>query len=307
MADSPSKRSATISGELDGARLDQALSLLAPELSLRGRKRLLENARVTLDGQPVKKGQRVAAGQLLVLEEGRGAEGEVRGDSRAVAVLARTRNYAALAKPNGLHTAALAGSDAPSLEGLLSDLFPDETAPFLANRLDRATSGIVLAVFSEAARTRFREQEAAGRVEKVYLAVVRGELREPLTLDRALDTANRRVTRVLSTPAEDPTRVTRVTPLKALPDGTSLVRAEIMRGARHQIRAHLAQAGHPILGDRVYGDAEGGDPTSDGRLMLHHARLVLPDEGEPFAALWLPGWGEAAADLADESGAALIS
>ncbi|GAB7079441.1 pseudouridine synthase family protein [Megalodesulfovibrio paquesii] len=259
----------TIPPALDQMRLDLALAALTG-LGRRGTHRLLERHRVLLDGRTAHKGQLVRAGQRLELCPELTADSPAGPQPLAVAIVTRTADYAALAKPSGLHTAALAGAaEADSLERRLPALFPDET-PQLCNRLDRETSGLVLAAFSSAAREAYRAFEDAGQVDKRYLAVVHGTVPGPLRLDKALDVSRRAKTRVENFSAADPLRVTSVTPLRVLASGKTLVDCRIRKGARHQIRAHLAAAGHPILGDTLYGHGEAG------RLLLHHACLVFP-------------------------------
>ncbi len=150
--------------------------------------------------------------------------------------------------------------------------------PLLLSRLDRETSGLVAAAFSPEAAADFREMEASGLACKHYLTVVRGELAGPVLCAAALDTASRRRTRVLDKDAEDGTRHTLVTPvgdasalLPQLAPPLTLAVARIQRGARHQIRAHLAALGTPIAGDGLYGNDAPGSP-----LYLHHACLTLP-------------------------------
>ena len=187
--------------------------------------------------------------------------------------------------PDGL-LAALGGPSAeypPCRASLPGD------PPILVSRLDEGTSGLVLAAAAPGAEARFREMEAAGLVGKYYLAVVHGNVPGPFSVTRALDTAKRKKTRVLAGDSPDPTRRTLVSPVETggeffirnmMPD-TTLVAVRILRGARHQIRAHLAHAGFPILGDALYGP-EGGNAS----LHLHHARLIFPG----FSAFCPPSW-----------------
>lgn len=165
-----------------------------------------------------------------------------------------------------------------------------ETPPTLLTRLDAATSGLVLAALSPFAGGRFRKLEAAGAVSKYYLAVVHGTVTVPFAVPNALDTDSRKKTRVLPEDAADRTRQTEIIPVGTsgecgvldAPPGTTLVAVRIRRGARHQIRAHLAHAGFPLLGDPLYGDDD-GEGTS---LHLHHARIVFPK----FSAFVPPPW-----------------
>ena len=273
-----------VPADLEGRRLDQALALLAPELGLRGRKRIFEYYAVLVDGRPRPKGYRVQAGQTLGLRPLEpAAAGEVPDGVRVAGQ--STGRYAALVKPAGLHTEAQAGSPEPSLEALLPQFFPGRFAR-LVNRLDRDTSGLVLAALSEEAAAAYRAAEAGQGVVKTYLALAAGSVWAEARLEAALDVADRAKVRVLATPDPDPARHTLVTPLiYSDAHRATLVRARIHRGARHQIRAHLAAAGHPLVGDSLY-----GPPGQDGPLFLHHFRIVLTSLD--FAAKAWPAWPE---------------
>ena len=161
------------------------------------------------------------------------------------------------------------------------------TQPLLVNRLDAATSGLVTAAFTAENITQFRRCEALGEVNKYYLAVTSTLPPGPLVLRSALDTDSRIKSRVLEQEAVDVTRHTRVIPLGSAADflkdahsGTALVAVCIKRGARHQIRAHLACAGYPLYGDALYGEAAAAP------LRLHHIRLVMPG----LDAFCMPPW-----------------
>lgn len=218
--------------------------------------------------------------------------------------------------------------------------------PRLLNRLDGPTSGILLAARTPQAMDRFHRAEDSGQAAKTYLALVHGVLDHPVTVRCALDTANRATTRVLPQDTPDPLRHTEITPLgvmqgtgipdaapcpphladdaglspvacspapPCLPDtactpgsACTLVRCVIRKGARHQIRAHLAAQGHPIVGDARYGGtvAAGQQSPAAGQpaplpgpqagqypaaptLFLHHARIVLPGLAVACPPPWL--------------------
>ncbi|WP_428566541.1 MAG: pseudouridine synthase [Solidesulfovibrio sp. DCME] len=259
-------REALVPPGMAGQRLDKAISLLWPEVGLRGRRRLLEAGGVTVDGRRRGAAYRVRAGEKLAALGLLGApEAFFAGD---VPILFRGEAYAALAKPAGLHSAAIAQGGGQSLESLLPALFPDAPA-WLLSRLDRLTSGILPVALTEAAAAAYRQAEAAGRVEKTYLCVAHGSVTAPLTVEYALDVADRARTLLLRRTDPDRLRHTALTPLEALP-GLTLLACRIAKGARHQIRAHLAGIGHPLVGDPVYGHGEGE------RLYLHCAGLVAP-------------------------------
>ncbi len=290
----PENAALILGPEWEGARLDRALLALAPGASLALRRRLIETGQALLDGRTFPPGRKVRAGQTLALvaPEAEPPSGLCASGPAQAALLVRQGPFAALHKPAGLPTAALAGKPGPSLEAQLPALLPGET-PLLLTRLDTPTSGLVLAALAPEAARAFRDLEAGGRTRKEYLAVVRGRLDQPLVLTQALDTAKRTKTRVLPQPDLDPARHTRAEPLAAPPGlaalsavhgPLTLVRAVIGRGARHQIRAHLARAGHPLLGDALYGP----DGTPAHPLRLHHRRIEFPG----FSAQDEPDWPE---------------
>ena len=257
--------------ELDNERLDRALKLLAPDMGLRGRRRLFEHCRVLVDGRERGKGFRVRQGQtieLVPLRESQDGE-SVRELLAAVKVLDKGAAFAALYKPGKLHSAHVAGSPEPSVEGMLSRLFPNRDAVLL-NRLDKETSGILLLAFGHEPAMRYSAFQEQGLALKRYLAVVRGRPEPGQVLDRKLVTGGGERVRVLEE-AADRDRQTKVEGALPAETGLSVILVNILKGARHQVRAHLAHAGFPILGDRLYSPSE---PL--GMLHLHHALFSMP-------------------------------
>lgn len=165
--------------------------------------------------------------------------------------------------------------------------------PRLVHRLDRQTSGVLLAAKHLDAYRRLVRAWPTPRVEKTYLAITTGrparrsgEIRLRLARD-PLDTR-----RVLVSPARGRDSLTRYQVLaasKGLRAGIALVRCELVTGRMHQLRVHLASIGCPIVGDRVYGSsrrAEVADPRlaaairSSPRQALHAWRLAVREDGD---------------------------
>ena len=299
--------------EAQGWRLDKALGLLlaspAPEqeaarpdlfaladLGLRARRRLCDRALVLVNGKPGIPGLKLRAGQeILILPDPE----NVGPPEDAPALVHKEGGLAALYKPAGMHTAALAGSLSPSLENLLGGLLPSEEEGYasrLLNRLDAPTSGLVLAACADEGERRWYRAERIGNTDKLYLALIEGQPLYDFTVARRLDTDTRNKTRVRHTDDPDPVRHTDVTLLSPLTAGEipglvesgdpdaplMLVGCRIRKGARHQIRAHLAAAGHPLAGDGLYGAAL----CCPSGFLLHHGRVSLPE----FTAFRLPPW-----------------
>ena len=227
------------SADMVDQRLDYALTLLLPQMGLRGRKRSIESGQVLVNGRACTAAQRLRKGDVVSLaevpdEEQQGQSVPAEGVDAAAfetlpRILERQGEFCFFYKPAGLHTAALTGGRGHSLESMLPQLLAgqggvvadaqnvveasDEALrPQLMQRLDYGTSGIVCAALSPQAAKAFRLAEAAGRCEKRYIALLAGRLEENFTVTFALRTDKRSKSRVLEREAGC-TRWTNFTPL----------------------------------------------------------------------------------------------
>jgi 23S rRNA pseudouridine1911/1915/1917 synthase len=150
----------------------------------------------------------------------------------------------------------------------------------LCQRLDRETSGLVLVARHREAWTAVRALLQAGRVEKVYLALVRGETPDAGRCDLPLSQRGTAPPRAVSKPdakakSVRPARTRFVTLGRST--SFSLLEVWIESGVRYQIRAHLAALGFPLVGDPIYGGGE--PPGSLGRHLLHAWKLGFTHPG----------------------------
>jgi 23S rRNA pseudouridine955/2504/2580 synthase len=183
-----------------------------------------------------------------------------------------------LDKPSGIAVHGGSGVSYGVIESLRAER-PRAKLLELAHRLDRDTSGLLVIAKKRSALVELHRMLRAGEIEKVYLALVKGawqggarELRERLH-KYVTAGGERRV----AVHGAGQAAVTVVTPLAASAD-CSLLELRLMTGRTHQIRVHLAHAGHPVLGDDKYGDFELNRALARHgakRLMLHARRLVF--------------------------------
>ena len=181
-------------------------------------------------------------------------------------------------KPSGIAVHGGSGVSYGVIESLRAER-PRAKLLELAHRLDRDTSGLLVIDKKRSALVELHRMLREGEVEKVYLALVKGgwqggvrELRERLH-KYVTAGGERRV----AVHGAGQAAVTVVTPLAASA-ACSLLELRLMTGRTHQIRVHLAHAGHPVLGDDKYGDFELNRALARHgvkRLMLHARRLVF--------------------------------
>ncbi|MEZ6196633.1 MAG: RluA family pseudouridine synthase [Planctomycetota bacterium] len=275
-----------------GLRLDHFLREMIPSMSRSKIQRYLRAGLVTVDGRPRAANAKVQTGEEVRLRPVFPGEDLEAGRRIELAVLHEDEDLIAVDKPAGLRVHPAAGHRHDTLLNALEWRYAgtaDGPTPTLAHRLDRDTSGVVVAARHREAREHLQRQFEERRVAKTYLALVEG-VPVPdagaidLPLAAARDPRAVRKTLVVSAEHADakPARtdyavVERFAPRAGLPRGAALVEACPHTGRQHQIRVHLAALGHPILGDDRYGQAP---PLELGaarleRCALHAARLEL--------------------------------
>jgi 23S rRNA pseudouridine1911/1915/1917 synthase len=272
--------------EAAGERLDRVLADLTG-VSRRAIMHLIGAGRVAVNGRPAAKGQQVAAGdRVAVTGELPTAEARrpVPEPDLPVRLVHADGAIVVVDKPAGMPSHPLRPGERGTLAGALVARFPgcasaspDPREGGLAHRLDTDTSGLLVAARTRPAWDRLREAFRAGQVDKEYVAIVVGQPPDHFTVDRPLAGDPRDPRRVIvasgaATRGRALPAVTEATLVRRL-RGAALVRLRAHTGRRHQVRVHLAHAGYPLLGDRLYGRP--GPLEVTGHL-LHAERLTFP-------------------------------
>ena len=251
--------------ERAGLELDEFLCLAFPGLSkgfLRGQVR---EGRVLLDGQPTRPNQRLRITNVVSVDLDEEAAPMVPLAAEVqLPVLHVDDHVLVVDKPAGLASEPErwnpgAGSVAGSLLLLAEeeqlDEEPREWRPRLLHRLDKDTSGCLMAARHIEAERSLRRAFEEGGVEKEYLALVDGEFSaeegEEVTIDAPLGPEGRNNPRQRVSPKGKPS-VTLVSVEQRF-RGFTLVRCKPRTGRTHQIRVHLASMGHPLMVDPLYG------------------------------------------------------
>mgnify|MGYP001051355212 CR=1 FL=1 len=288
----------TLTADRAGERADSLLCRLVPGLTRSGAQRLLERGAVTLDGRPVRKNDRPVPGQVLevllpdpqpiavlpqnipldVIYE----DGDVIVVNKPVGLVV----HPAPGHPDGTLVNALLYHCKNSLSGINGELRPG-----IVHRIDRDTSGLIIAAKNDRAHLALAAQLQDHSLARTYEAVAlgglpeeRGTVNAPIgrhPVDRKKMAIDRRNGREA---------VTHWSVLARYP-GYTHVECRLETGRTHQIRVHLASIGHPLLGDTVYGAKKPVPGLAGQCLHARRLRFVHPASGETVELeCSLPDW-----------------
>src|SRR5919112_3233457 len=274
-----------------GTRLDRYVADQLPGLSRATVQGLIESGRVRVDGQQRKPKFRITPGEVVSVEIPPPQVDEIQPDPIPLSIVYEDADVIVVDKPAGMVVHPAPGHPRGTLANALLAHVPGLSVggsqrPGIVHRLDKDTSGLIVAAKTDRGRTALVSQWGDRSVEKTYLALVSGAVEDDEAIIDApigRDPKNRQRMAVVRSgrPA-----VTRFHVVERFPD-TTLLEVSIETGRTHQIRVHLAFIGHPVVGDQVYGRARSSDPQLD-RQFLHASALAFQLPGGAALRLEAP-------------------
>lgn len=265
-----------------GSRLDRALADLVPELSRSRLQALIKSGAVTCSGETIgDPGRRVKPGERYRIRVPEPEPATPAPEAIPLTIVAEDEHIVVVEKPAGLVVHPAAGHESGTLVNALIAHCGDSLSgiggvrrPGIVHRLDKDTSGLLVVAKTDQAHQALSEQFQAhgadGRMQRRYLALVWGQpTRQRGTVDAPLARSRESRTKIAIAHGDHGRRA--VTHFEVLErfvgdDGrplASLLQLTLETGRTHQIRVHMAHAGHPVMGDPVYAT---GFRTSANRL-----------------------------------------
>ena len=290
-----------VTPEQAGQRLDRFLAESIGSLSRSRVKSLIEAGQVFCDGAIIREpSETTRAGRRFILIVPPATPARPQAEDHALPILFEDRDLIVLDKPAGLVVHPAPGNETGTLvNALLGHCGEDlegiggEKRPGIVHRLDKDTSGLMVVAKTPLAHNALSDAFAARNIDRAYQALAWGLLPAQISYDGAIGRDKRDRKRMTVVTQGGKHALTHVRCLEAFDASVSLIECKLATGRTHQIRVHLSQAGHPLLGDPVYlrripaaarglGEAAKGAALDFPRQALHAARLGFthPRSGE---------------------------
>ena len=270
-----------------GMRLDSFLARELPELTRSAAQRLIEDGRAAVDGRTAVKSAKLSGGETVTVELPEPEAPDAQPQNIPLDVVYEDADVIVVNKPAGLVVHPAPGHPDGTLVNALLFHCGDSLSgvggalrPGIVHRIDRDTSGLIIAAKNDAAHQALAAQLQDHSLARTYEAIVTGGLREDAgTVDAPIGRHFSDRKRMAVT-EKGRRAVTHWEVLERFP-GFTYVQCRLETGRTHQIRVHLASLGHPILGDTVYGAKKPVPGLTGQCLQAVGLRFRHPRTGEP--------------------------
>ena len=260
----------SVTDATDGRRADALVRALLPECTPQDIRGVFARRDVKLDGVRIKPDVRVHAGQFLEVFY-------MASEAIPLAIVYRDEDVLAVNKRAGISVEE-DGRGLPSLTTLVNNILGGEKTAVPCHRLDNQTCGLVVFALNPDAEAILTKAFKERTLDKRYICLVKGQPKPPNAVCQAWLRKDSKAAKVTVTDHEIPGSRPITTGYETMEAGNvSRLLVHLITGRTHQIRAHMAALGHPILGDDLYGDwALNRAMHAQGKLMLCAASLSFP-------------------------------
>lgn len=273
------KKEYIIDASLVGIRLDKAISMKDSKLSRVAIQRMIDEENILVNDKKVKTSYKLSLNDKVTIIKEEPKEVEIKAEDIPLDVVYEDNDILVVNKQKGLVVHPGNGNPDGTLVNAIMARCKDslsgiggEIRPGIVHRIDKDTSGLLIIAKNDNAHINISEQIKNHEVQKTYIALVRGVIKEnQATIDMPIARSTKERTK-MAVSKKGKNAVTHVKVLERFDDFT-LVEVKIETGRTHQIRVHMAQIGYPVVGDYIY--SNGKNPFDVVGQMLHSYRLVF--------------------------------
>ena len=266
-----------IKEEQQNIRLDKIISELEQDISRTAIQRMIDEGNILVNGEKVKTSYKVVVGDLITIQDEEPQETDLIPQDIPLDIIYEDNDILIINKEKGMVVHPGAGNPDGTLVNAIMAKCKDSLSgiggkirPGVVHRIDKDTSGLVIIAKNDKTHIDISEQIKNRDVEKTYLALVRGKIKEN---EAVINMPIGRSSKDRKKMAVDKKGKEAITEFKVLArySGFTYIEVKIKTGRTHQIRVHMAEIGYPIVGDEVY--SNGRNPFDVKGQMLHAAKL----------------------------------
>ena len=249
-----------VSVEDEGKRIDAYLASRNEELSRVAIQRLIDDEKILVNKKKTKASYKVQDGDLITLEEEQPKEVSLKAQEIPIEIIYEDKDIIVVNKPKGMVVHPANGNPDGTLVNAIMAVCKDslsgiggELRPGIVHRLDKDTSGVLIVAKNDKAHINMSEQIKEHQVEKTYIALVRGIVKEneaSISMPIGRSDKDRKK---MAVKKNGKSAITHFKVLERFPKhNCTLLEIKIETGRTHQIRVHLSHIGYPVIGDEVY-------------------------------------------------------
>ena len=244
--------------ENEGKRIDAYISNAYKELSRTAIQRLIDEGKITVNGNNTKASYKVQMGDVINIQEDKPVETNIKPQEIPLEILYEDKDLIIVNKPKGMVVHPANGNPDGTLVNAVMSICKDslsgiggELRPGIVHRLDKNTSGAIIVAKNDKSHINLSNQLKNHEIKKVYIALVKGIVKENEATINIPIARSKQDRKKMAVDAKGKEAITHFKVIQRFDDCT-LLEVKLETGRTHQIRVHLSYIGHPIIGDNVY-------------------------------------------------------